>query len=86
LHCFRFKPAGSLRGMPRKLSLMVFLDTTRNAVAIKEAYNRTLIRKGITTSQFDIACFQGTTECSSLHSYALHRVLKAACASLLCCL
>jgi ribosomal protein S2 len=39
---FRFKPAGSLRGMPRNLRLMVFLDTTRNAVAIKEAYNRNI--------------------------------------------
>jgi hypothetical protein len=38
----RFKPAGSLRGMPRNLRLMVFLDTTRNSVAIKEAYNRNI--------------------------------------------
>lgn len=38
----RFKPAGSLRGMPRHLRLMVFLDTTRNTVAIKEAFNRNI--------------------------------------------
>jgi ribosomal protein S2 len=38
----RFKPAGSLRGMPRNLRLMVFLDTTRNTVAIKEAYHRNI--------------------------------------------
>jgi ribosomal protein S2 len=28
--------------MPRNLRLMVFLDTTRNTVAIKEAYNRNI--------------------------------------------
>lgn len=38
----RFKPAGSLRGTPRNLSLMVFLDSTKNAVAIREAYNRNI--------------------------------------------
>lgn len=43
--CFcgcRFKPAGSLRGMQRNLRLLVFLDSTKNAVAIKEAYNRNI--------------------------------------------
>ena len=37
-----FKPAGSLRGVPSQLQLMVFLDSTKNAVAIKEAYNRNI--------------------------------------------
>eukprot|EP00879_Flechtneria_rotunda_P021562 GHRR01022725.1.p2 GENE.GHRR01022725.1~~GHRR01022725.1.p2 ORF type:complete len:107 (-),score=31.47 GHRR01022725.1:1622-1942(-) len=36
----RFKPAGSLRGTAKHLSLLVLLDSTKNAVAIKEAYNR----------------------------------------------
>eukprot|EP00775_Hariotina_reticulata_P001546 gene1546-1885_t len=39
---YRFKPAGSLRGVPRDLSLMVFLDSTKNAVAIKEAFHRNI--------------------------------------------
>lgn len=38
----RFKPAGSLHGVPRDLSLMVFLDSTKNAVAIKEAFHRNI--------------------------------------------
>jgi ribosomal protein S2 len=31
-----------MRGTPRQLQLLVFLDSTRNAVAIREAYNRNI--------------------------------------------
>eukprot|EP00878_Enallax_costatus_P015756 GHUV01016511.1.p1 GENE.GHUV01016511.1~~GHUV01016511.1.p1 ORF type:complete len:167 (+),score=16.69 GHUV01016511.1:34-501(+) len=38
----KYRAAGSLRGTPKDLRLFVFLDSTRNQVAIKEAYLRNI--------------------------------------------
>lgn len=52
---YRFKPAGSLKGVPQDLQLMIFLDSTKNAVAIKEAYNRNIPTIAITNTTKDMS-------------------------------
>jgi hypothetical protein len=51
----RFKPAGSLKGTPQDLQLMIFLDSTRNAVALKEAYNKNIPTIAIVNSAKDMS-------------------------------
>lgn len=49
----RFKPAGSLRGPGRQLRLLLFLDSTRHASALREAYNRNIPTVALTNSLRD---------------------------------
>jgi ribosomal protein S2 len=53
------KPAGSLKGVPQDLSLMIFLDSTKNAVAIKEAYNRNIPTIAIVNTSQDMSHVRG---------------------------
>ncbi|KAF8065752.1 rpsB [Scenedesmus sp. PABB004] len=51
----RFKPAGSLRGQPRSLRLVVFLDTTKNSVAVREAHARNIATVGLVNAARDVS-------------------------------
>jgi hypothetical protein len=51
--------------MPENLQLMVFLDSTKNAVAIKEAYNRNIPTIAIVNASNDMS------HVSHLHSDAM---------------
>lgn len=63
-----FTAAGSLKGVPADLQLMVFLDSTKNAVAIKEAYNRNIPTIAMVNTTKDMSQVCGTTHSAASSS------------------